>query len=68
MEQKAISSRLLELEGVEEIRKGIKNTNINADETMNVDENPRIIDAKRRALSLYVCIPMCRMCKCLVLT
>ncbi|KAL4081772.1 hypothetical protein V8B97DRAFT_96872 [Scleroderma yunnanense] len=57
MEQKIISSRLLELEGVEEIRKGIKNANINADETMNVDEQPRIIDAKQRALSLYAPLP-----------
>ena len=60
MEQKAISSRLLELEDIEEIRKGIKNTNINADETMNVDEQPRIIDAKQRALSLYVRSSMCK--------
>lgn len=57
IEQKAISSRLLELEGVEEIRKGIKNANINADDTMNVDKQPRIIDAKRRALSSYAPLP-----------
>ncbi|KAG6336354.1 hypothetical protein ID866_2749 [Astraeus odoratus] len=58
-EQKAISSRLLELEEVEEIRKGIKNTSINADERMSVDEqpSPRIIDAKRRALSRYAPLP-----------
>ncbi|KAH7887860.1 hypothetical protein F5I97DRAFT_1952125 [Phlebopus sp. FC_14] len=55
MEQTAIESRLVELEGVEEIRKGLRNTNINADEIMNVDEQPapRVIEAKRRALSRY---------------
>ncbi|KAI6047299.1 hypothetical protein EDC04DRAFT_3102229 [Pisolithus marmoratus] len=58
-EQQAISSRLLELEGVEHIRIGIKNTNINADEKMNVEQqsSPRIIDAKRRALSRYAPLP-----------
>lgn len=58
-EQQAISSRLLELEGVEHIRNGIKNTNINADEKMNLDQqsSPRIIDAKRRALSRYAPLP-----------
>ncbi|KIJ70228.1 hypothetical protein HYDPIDRAFT_104915 [Hydnomerulius pinastri MD-312] len=54
-EQTAIESRLLELEGVEDIRKGLKNTNLNADEIMSVDEQPapRVIDAKQRALSRY---------------
>lgn len=58
-EQQAISSRLLELEGVEHIRNGIKNTNINADEKMNLDQqsSPRIIDAKQRALSRYAPLP-----------
>lgn len=54
-EQAAIESRLLELEGVEEIRNGLKKTNINADEIMIVDQPrmPRVIDAKHRALSRY---------------
>ncbi|KAH7924029.1 hypothetical protein BV22DRAFT_1035617 [Leucogyrophana mollusca] len=54
-EQAAIESRLMELEGVEEIRKKLKKTNINADEIMTVDEEPvpRVIDAKQRALSRY---------------
>ena len=56
-EQAAIESRLLELEGVEAIRRGLKKTDINADEIMNVDQPqvPRVIDAKQRALSRYVC-------------
>lgn len=55
-EQAAIESRLLELEGIEEIRNGLKKTNINADEIMIVDQPrmPRVIDAKHRALSRYV--------------
>jgi hypothetical protein len=56
VEQTVIQARLLELEGIEEIRTGIKNTNINADEIMPVDgqpREPRVIDAKRRALSRY---------------
>lgn len=54
-EQAAIESRLLELEGIEEIRNGLKKTNINADEIMIVDQPrmPRVIDAKHRALSRY---------------
>ncbi|KIO12837.1 hypothetical protein M404DRAFT_124795 [Pisolithus tinctorius Marx 270] len=58
-EQQAISSRLLELEGIEHIRNGIKNTNINADEKMNLDpqSSPRIIGAKQRALSRYAPLP-----------
>ncbi|KAF9222105.1 hypothetical protein BS17DRAFT_784424 [Gyrodon lividus] len=54
-EQTAIESRLLELEGIEEIRNSLKKTNINSDEIMNVDEQPepRVIDAKQRALSRY---------------
>ncbi|KAG8218772.1 hypothetical protein J3R82DRAFT_4447 [Butyriboletus roseoflavus] len=55
VQQTAIDARLLELEGIEEIRKGLKNANINADEIMSVDvqPEPRVIDAKRRALSRY---------------
>ncbi|KAF8558854.1 hypothetical protein OG21DRAFT_990798 [Imleria badia] len=54
-EQTAIEARLLELEGIEEIRNGLKNANINSDEIMPVDAQPepRVIDAKRRALSRY---------------
>ncbi|KAG1820311.1 uncharacterized protein BJ212DRAFT_1478439 [Suillus subaureus] len=54
-EQAAIESRLLDFEGVEEIRNGLKKTNINADEIMIVDQPrmPRVIDAKHRALSRY---------------
>lgn len=54
-EQTAIGARLLELEGIEEIRDGLKKTNINSDEIMPVDvqPEPRVIDAKRRALSRY---------------
>ncbi|KAG1753913.1 uncharacterized protein EDB91DRAFT_424816 [Suillus paluster] len=54
-EQAAIESRLLELEGVEDIRRSLKKTDINADEIMNVDQPyvPRVIDAKHRALSRY---------------
>lgn len=57
VEQTAIAARLLELEGIEEIRNGLKHTNINSDEIMHVDvqPEPRVIDAKRRALSRYVC-------------
>lgn len=57
VDQTAIEARLLELEGIEEIRNGLKNANINSDETMHVDvqPEPRVIDAKRRALSRYVC-------------
>lgn len=60
-EQAAIGSRLLELEGVEEIRKGLTKTDINADEIMNVDQPhvPRGIDAKQRALSRYVRVAPC---------
>jgi len=55
VEQTAIGARLLELEGIEEIRNGLKNANINSDEIMPVDvpPEPRVIDAKRRALSRY---------------
>ncbi|KAF9247177.1 hypothetical protein BU15DRAFT_38432 [Melanogaster broomeanus] len=58
-EQSAIQSRLLELEGIEEIRNGLKKTNINSDEIMNVDQQrePRVIDAKQRALSRYAPLP-----------
>lgn len=57
VEQTAIAARLLELEGIEEIRNGLKNTNINSDEIMHIDvlPEPRVIDAKQRALSRYVC-------------
>lgn len=57
VEQTVIAARLLEVEGIEEIRDGLKNTNINADEIMRVDvqPEPQVIDAKRRALSRYVC-------------
>ena len=57
VEQTAIEARLLELEGIEEIRNGLKHANINSDEIMPVDAPPapRVIDAKRRALSRYVC-------------
>ncbi|KAG1780125.1 hypothetical protein EV702DRAFT_761562 [Suillus placidus] len=59
-EQAAIESRLLELEGVEEIRNGLNKTNINADEIMIVDQPrmPHVIDAKRRALSRYAPIAL----------
>lgn len=62
VEQTAIESRLLELEGIEEIRNSLKNANINSDEVMPIDAvqpEPRVIDAKRRALSRYV-----RPCDC----
>lgn len=64
VEQTAIEARLLELEGIEEIRNGLKKANINADEIMPVDiqPEPRVIDAKRRALSRYVCPPLS--CNC----
>ncbi|KAH7916332.1 hypothetical protein BJ138DRAFT_601968 [Hygrophoropsis aurantiaca] len=54
-EQAVIESRLMELEDVEEIRKKLNKTNINADEIMSVDDTPapRVIDAKQRALSRY---------------
>ncbi|EIW82418.1 hypothetical protein CONPUDRAFT_165017 [Coniophora puteana RWD-64-598 SS2] len=54
-EQAAIEARLIELEGVESIRRGIKKASINSDDVMNVDEvpAPKAIDAKRRALSKY---------------
>ena len=54
-EQATIEARLIELEGVESIRRGIKQANINSDDVMNVDEVPvpKAIDAKRRALSQY---------------
>jgi hypothetical protein len=60
-EQATIEYRLLELEGVEEIRRGLKKTDINADEIMNIDQPPvpRVIDAKQRALSRYVCVAAC---------
>jgi len=55
VEQTSIEARLLELEGIEEIRNGLKHANINSDEIMPVDAPPapRVIDAKRRALSRY---------------
>ncbi|KAH0840056.1 hypothetical protein J3R83DRAFT_1023 [Lanmaoa asiatica] len=55
VEQTTIEARLLELEGIEDIRNGLKNANINSDEIMHVDvqPEPRVIDAKRRALSRY---------------
>ncbi|KAF8450384.1 hypothetical protein L210DRAFT_292915 [Boletus edulis BED1] len=55
VEQTTIEARLLELEGIEGIRNGLKKANINSDEIMPVDvpPEPRVIDAKRRALSRY---------------
>jgi len=59
VEQTAIESRLLELEGIEEIRNGLKHANINSDEVMPIDvqPEPRVIDAKQRALSRYAPLP-----------
>ena len=60
MEQAAIESRLVELEGVESIRTTLRNTHIKGENDMNIDTPPeppvsRAIEAKRKALSLYVC-------------
>lgn len=59
-EQMAIESRLIELDGVEKINTGLKNTRLNEEGDMIVDlplEQPssRTLDAKRKALSMFVC-------------
>jgi len=57
-EQAAIEGRLLELEGMENLQRKLRDTRISADEEMNVDgpePHPisKAIDAKRRVLSKY---------------
>lgn len=57
-EQMAIESRLIELDGVEKINTGLKNTRLNEEGDMIVDlplEQPssRTLDAKRKALSMF---------------
>jgi hypothetical protein len=59
-EQAAIESRLIELDGMENISTGLQNTKLNGEEDMNVDLPPkppssRTLDAKRKALSMFVC-------------
>ena len=58
-EQAAIEARLVELDGMETIQTGLKNTKIRGEEDMNVDSPPeppvsRTIEAKRKALSRFV--------------
>lgn len=58
-EQIAIESRLIELDGMETINTGLKNTRLNGEVDMSVDlplETPssRTLDAKRKALSMFV--------------
>ena len=65
-QQHAIEERLTELkdqQNIENIRVGIKNTSISADEEMNVDVEPQYsypkpIGAKQRALMRYVSPPV----------
>ena len=56
-EQAAIKRRLVEL-GVDDIQEMLHETNLNADEQMNVDNasssQPRPIGAKQRALAKFV--------------
>jgi hypothetical protein len=59
MEQAAVQARLVEL-GMETIQTGLKNTKICGDEDMSIDppDDPpvsRAIEAKRKALSRFVC-------------
>lgn len=57
-EQAAIESRLLELDGIETINTGLKETKIRGEDDMIIDlpEPPtsRIIEAKKRALARFV--------------
>jgi hypothetical protein len=58
-EQAALEARLVELEGMETIQTGMKNTKIRGEEDMVIDESPeppmsRTIEAKRKALSRFV--------------
>ena len=65
LEQKAIESRLIELDGMEEINTGLKNTRLDAEADMAIDSPPvlpysRTLDAKRKALSRFVrLVPNC---------
>ncbi|KAF8665823.1 hypothetical protein AX16_000266 [Volvariella volvacea WC 439] len=57
-EQAAIESRLLDLEGVDTINRGLKNTRITGDDDMNIDSTPdppisRTREAKARALAQF---------------
>ena len=62
-QQHAIKERLTELkdqQNIENIRVGVENTSINADENMNVDVEyscPKPIGAKQRALMRFVSLP-----------
>ncbi|KAF9469008.1 hypothetical protein BDZ94DRAFT_1152700 [Collybia nuda] len=58
-EQVAVESRLIELDGMETINTGLKNTKIYGEGDMNVDVPPeppvsRTLEAKRKALSQFV--------------
>jgi len=58
-EQAAVEARLVELDGMETIQTGLKNTRIRGEDDMVVDTPPepptsRTIEAKRKALSRFV--------------
>ena len=60
-EQAAVEARLIELDGMETIQTGLKNTSIRGEDDMIVDSPPepptsRTIEAKRKALSRFVCL------------
>lgn len=59
-EQAAVESRLLELDGMEAINVGLKNTKIRGENDMVIDSPPepptsRTLEAKRKALAQFVC-------------
>jgi hypothetical protein len=63
-EQAAVEARLVELDGMETIQTGLKNTRIRGEDDMIVDTPPepptsRTIEAKRKALSRFVRLLSC---------
>jgi len=62
--QTAIESRLIELDGMEVINTGLKNTRLNEEADMNIDfpQSSRALDAKRKALSMFVCLVFPHFC------
>jgi hypothetical protein len=63
-EQARIEAQLVELEGVDAIQRGLKNTRLVGEDDMNVDTPPeppasRMIEAKRNALAKFVLIIPC---------
>jgi hypothetical protein len=62
-EQAAVESRLIELDGIETINIGLKNTQIRGENDMVVDPPPepptnRTLEAKKKALARFVRQPL----------